>query len=148
MSIQCRLQKGQQDSNIIQDDTLMQIFNQTKHNKKKIIKQNEQQFVWKRFNTLFIDYFQEPKTKRKTSDISKQEILKVLHLTQRQACKQLGCTLSTMKRRFYELKSDLGLKCWPQNYNEICNLPIFPKIYPLSLSFILNASNDETSKSE
>ena len=69
-------------------------------------------------------------------------MLQVLHLSQIQACKQLDCSLSTLKRRFYELKDGFGLERWPQYFFEIRHLPVFAKLYPMSLSFILNDVED------
>ncbi|KAG2385733.1 hypothetical protein C9374_002882 [Naegleria lovaniensis] len=40
--------------------------------------------------------------------------------------------------RFYELKDELGMDKWPQFYDEIRHLPIFPFVYPMSFKFILN----------
>ncbi|EFC40268.1 predicted protein [Naegleria gruberi] len=76
--------------------------------------------------------------------ISDREIMQVLHLPQMQACKILNCSLSTLKRRFYELKDGFGLDRWPNNLLVARHLPIFKKIYPMSLDFILN-HDDETS---
>jgi len=77
--------------------------------------------------------------KRKCKEnISRQDMLRVLHLSQSMACTQLKCSLSTLKRRFYELKEEFGLEKWPQYYHEIRHLPIFQRIYPMSLKFILN----------
>nr|CAG4710801.1 unnamed protein product [Naegleria fowleri] len=75
--------------------------------------------------------------KRKTL-ISKSELLRVLHLPQTQASTVLKCSLSTLKRRFYELKDELGMEKWPQFYDEIRHLPIFPLVYPMSFQFIFN----------
>ena len=65
-------------------------------------------------------------------------MLQVLHLSQQQACKALNCSLSTLKRRFYELKDEFGLERWPQYFFEIRHLPIFSKVYPMSFYFLLN----------
>ncbi|KAG2392374.1 hypothetical protein C9374_012626 [Naegleria lovaniensis] len=71
------------------------------------------------------------------------EMLSVLHLTQLQACKVLGCSVSTVKRRFSELKQHIGLSQWPKDYFELENSELFKKIYPLSLYFILNHDEEE-----
>ena len=99
---------------------------------------NEFSFVLKRVSigNKFIEGNKRKKTKNRI--ISNKEMIKVLHLSQQQASKQLGCSLSTLKRRFYELKDGLGLNCWPTYFHEIRHLPIFQKIYPMSLQFILN----------
>nr|CAG4711444.1 unnamed protein product [Naegleria fowleri] len=83
------------------------------------------------------------KTRRAQASITKEEILRVLHLSQTQACNQIGCSLSTLKRRFYELKDDMGLQRWPQFYEEIKDLPIFPQVYPMCLEFILNREDED-----
>ena len=70
--------------------------------------------------------------------ITDREVMQVLHLPQIQACKILNCSLSTLKRRFYELKGEFGLERWPNNLLITRHLPIFKKIYPMSLDFILN----------
>ena len=75
---------------------------------------------------------------RKKRIIEKSEMLRVLHLPQTQASVVLGCSISTLKRRFYEMKDDLGISKWPQFYEEIRHLPIFSEVYPLSIEFILN----------
>jgi len=72
--------------------------------------------------------------------IQKSEMLRVLHLSQTQASHVLGCSLSTLKRRFYELKDELQLQKWPQFYDEFCNLPIFRHVYPMSVQYITNDS--------
>jgi len=36
------------------------------------------------------------------------------------------------------MKDDLGISKWPQFYEEIRHLPIFSKVYPLSIEYILN----------
>ena len=84
---------------------------------------------------------EEPKKKKylkKFGDITTEDILMVLHLSQFQACKVLSCSLSSLKRRFYEVKKGLGLERWPQYFEEIRHLPVFSRIYPMSLTFILN----------
>ncbi|EFC48387.1 predicted protein [Naegleria gruberi] len=50
----------------------------------------------------------QPTPQKRKNVISKQEMIKVLHLPQTQASSILGCSLSTLKRRFYELKEELG----------------------------------------
>ncbi|KAG2370686.1 hypothetical protein C9374_014317, partial [Naegleria lovaniensis] len=79
--------------------------------------------------------------RRAVSSITKHEMLQVLHLTQQKASQILGCSLSTVKRRFYELKDEIGLNKWPQDYLELMHLEVFQKIYPMSLHFILNHSS-------
>ncbi|KAG2378364.1 hypothetical protein C9374_008507 [Naegleria lovaniensis] len=86
---------------------------------------------------------EQKKTRRAQASITKEEILRVLHLSQTQACNQIGCSLSTLKRRFYELKDDMGLQRWPQFYEEIKDLPIFPQVYPMCLEFILNREDED-----
>ncbi|EFC42932.1 Hypothetical protein NAEGRDRAFT_80184 [Naegleria gruberi] len=76
--------------------------------------------------------------KRSVDSISKDELLRVLHLTQQQASTILGCSVSTIKRRFYGLRNELGLTKWPNNYFEYSHMKLFEEIYPLSLNFILN----------
>ncbi|KAF0974666.1 hypothetical protein FDP41_006140 [Naegleria fowleri] len=85
--------------------------------------------------------------RRAVSSISKHEMLQVLHLTQQKASQILGCSLSTVKRRFYELKDEIGLNKWPQDFLELMQLSkeVFQKIYPMSLHFILNHDDDEKS---
>ena len=104
--------------------------------------QQYNQIIWKRIDTPVGSFFKEAplsnRSKRKTQQISKKEMLQVLHLPQNQASKLLDCSLSTLKRRFYELKDDFGLKSWPQCFAEVRHLPIFRQIYPMSLDFILN----------
>lgn len=78
------------------------------------------------------------KKTRKRKSIEKSDILKVLHLSQYQASIVLGCSPSTLKRRFGEVKNELGLSRWPYRFYEMRHLPIFPKVYPMSLDFILN----------
>ncbi|KAL9645001.1 hypothetical protein ABK040_004494 [Willaertia magna] len=73
--------------------------------------------------------------------VDKEELLRVLHLPQTTASFVLGCSLSTLKRRFYELKDELQMDKWPQFYHEIRHLEIFPYVYPMSLKFILNRNN-------
>ena len=94
----------------------------------------------------YINFNIEKKPKKRSSSstlynkrkLSKKELLTVLHLPQTKACVALGCSISTLKRRFYELKVELGLEKWPQYFHEIRHLPIFPDIYPMSMRFILN----------
>jgi len=97
------------------------------------------------FNVFQVSFDKTAKTNNKRKNISKRELLQVLHLPQTQACSLLRCSLSTLKRRFYELKDEFGIDRWPQYMEDIRHLPIFPKIYPLSMTFILNeAMQDET----
>ncbi|EFC37248.1 predicted protein [Naegleria gruberi] len=79
--------------------------------------------------------------KRGADSISKEDILRVLHLNQQQASSRLGCSVSTLKRRFYALRGELGLTKWPNNYIDSCqdNTKLFKQIYPLSLDYILNS---------
>ncbi|EFC41434.1 predicted protein [Naegleria gruberi] len=131
------------NSTMIRDTLTMQIFGSAKSTKKgKIQSASDCQFVWKRVDTNFGVFFLEKdlefRSKRKTTDISKQELIKVLHLSQRQAAKSLNCTLSTLKRRFYNLKEEFGMSTWPKTFKEISHLPIYQKMYPMSLNFILN----------
>ncbi|EFC40154.1 predicted protein [Naegleria gruberi] len=88
------------------------------------------------------------KHERRNKLITRKEMIKVLHLSQNQACKVLNCSLSTLKRRFYQLKDEIGLDRWPQYFKEVRHLPIFNQMYPMSLEFILNDPNtcqqDET----
>nr|CAG4715614.1 unnamed protein product [Naegleria fowleri] len=74
--------------------------------------------------------------KRTSSSITKEEMLSVLHLSQHQACQVLGCSLSTVKRRFYDLKNEIGLCKWPKDYFTLIDTKLFAKIYPLSLQSI------------
>ncbi|KAG2392373.1 hypothetical protein C9374_012625 [Naegleria lovaniensis] len=83
-----------------------------------------------------------PLRKRSSQCISLKEMISVLHLTQPQACKVLGCSVSTVKRRFSELKQQIGLSQWPKDYFELEKTELFEKIYPLSLSFILNHDDE------
>lgn len=46
------------------------------------------------------------------------------------------CSLSTLKRRFYALKDEIGIETWPQFFKDIRHLKCFSQIYPMSLSFI------------
>ncbi|KAG2394012.1 hypothetical protein C9374_003776 [Naegleria lovaniensis] len=80
--------------------------------------------------------------RRTSSSITKEEMLSVLHLSQHQACQVLGCSLSTVKRRFYDLKNEIGIHKWPKDYFELMDTTLFAKIYPLSLQFILNEKNE------
>jgi len=48
--------------------------------------------------------------------------------------------MSTLKRKFYAIKNELGLQQWPQNFTELRHHPIFPKMYPLSINFVMNTS--------
>ncbi|KAF0978503.1 hypothetical protein FDP41_002323 [Naegleria fowleri] len=82
--------------------------------------------------------------KRSSQCISLKEILSVLHLTQHQACKLLGCSVSTVKRRFSDLKDQIGLTQWPKDYFDLEGSVLFKKIYPLSLNFILNEEEDDS----
>ena len=75
---------------------------------------------------------------RRSLCIEERDLLRVLHLPQTQACSSLGCSLSTLKRRFYELKDKIGIDKWPQFYNDIRHLEAFPHIYPMSLEFVMN----------
>jgi len=84
-------------------------------------------------------------SKKLKSLISKEDIVRVLHLPQTQACNVLGCSLSTLKRRFYDVKGDLDIEKWPQCYNDVRHLPIFSRMYPMSLQFILN-THDRSEK--
>ncbi|KAF0979267.1 hypothetical protein FDP41_001610 [Naegleria fowleri] len=45
--------------------------------------------------------------------IDEEQIRKVFHLTQRQAASCLGVSLSTLKRRFYEMRDSLKMDKWP-----------------------------------
>ncbi|KAG2379293.1 hypothetical protein C9374_007432 [Naegleria lovaniensis] len=45
--------------------------------------------------------------------IDEEQIRKVFHLTQRQAASFLGVSLSTLKRRFYEMRDSLKMDKWP-----------------------------------
>ncbi|EFC39888.1 predicted protein [Naegleria gruberi] len=83
----------------------------------------------------------EPLVASKRKLIAKYDLLRVLHLPQTLASQVLGCSFSTLKRRFYESKEDLGIEKWPQFYQEVRHLPIFEYIYPMSLTFILNPVN-------
>ncbi|KAF0974661.1 hypothetical protein FDP41_006135 [Naegleria fowleri] len=78
---------------------------------------------------------------KKRNILTKDQIIRVLHLSQTQACKILGCSISTLKRRFGELKHELGMEKWPSYFDDVRHLPIFPQLYPMSLSFILNEDN-------
>ena len=75
---------------------------------------------------------------KKRNTLAKDNLIKVLHLSQVQACRVLGCSLSTLKRRFGEVKQELGMEKWPSYYDDVRHLPIFPKLYPMSLQFIMN----------
>lgn len=127
---------------MISDSLALQIFSSESKRKMKVQSATDCQFVWKRIDTTFGIVFKEKdieiRSKRKTSDITKEELIQVLHLSQRQASKILNCSLSTLKRRFYILKEELGLSTWPKSFKEISHLPIFQKMYPMSLNFILN----------
>jgi len=79
--------------------------------------------------------------RRRREIVPKSNLLRVIHLTQTKACHVLGCSMSTLKRRFYELKQDLEMERWPQFFSEINKLKIFPQIYPMSMQFILNETN-------
>ncbi|KAG2392123.1 hypothetical protein C9374_012375 [Naegleria lovaniensis] len=87
------------------------------------------------------------KRKRTCNSITKEELLSVLHLSQTQACQVLGCSVSTVKRRFYDLKDEIGISHWPKDYFELAihNKKVFQKIYPMSLSFILNPEQEQQS---
>ena len=91
----------------------------------------------------FITYKDRAIEKRKLErkQIYKNDILRVMHLSQSQACQNLNCSLSTLKRRFCEIKHELGIQQWPQNIHDIRHLPIFHKIYPMTLSFVMNERN-------
>nr|CAG4711445.1 unnamed protein product [Naegleria fowleri] len=78
----------------------------------------------------------------KPSSISKAEMLRVLRFPQTLACKFIGCSLSTLKRRFYELKHEFGLMRWPQSLYEMKHLDIYPQVHPMSLAFILNEEEE------
>ncbi|EFC40340.1 predicted protein [Naegleria gruberi] len=100
---------------------------------------------WRCTSSTFANYIVETNSfnsVEKKRVISEKEILGVLHLSQQKACKQLNCSLSTLKRRFYELKDGFGLERWPQYFFEIRHLPIFKKIYPMNLQFILNSDEE------
>ncbi|KAG2392407.1 hypothetical protein C9374_012659 [Naegleria lovaniensis] len=75
--------------------------------------------------------------------IEKKHMLEVLHMPQTQASAVLKCSLSTLKRRFYALKDEIGIETWPQFFKDIRHLKCFPQIYPMSLSFIMNSEMRE-----
>lgn len=52
-----------------------------------------------------------PQRKRLKGEISREEIESCFHMPQHEAAKKLNCSISTIKRRFYEL--DFGLARWP-----------------------------------
>ncbi|KAG2378406.1 hypothetical protein C9374_008549 [Naegleria lovaniensis] len=52
--------------------------------------------------------------KNAAKHISKHDMIKVLHLSQIQACKILNCSMSTLKRKFYQMKTELG---WTSGLN-------------------------------
>ncbi|EFC42930.1 hypothetical protein NAEGRDRAFT_58387 [Naegleria gruberi] len=55
--------------------------------------------------------------------IDEEQIRKVFHLTQRQAAAFLGVSLSTLKRRFYEMRESLGMDKWPTTANGTTTIP-------------------------
>jgi len=55
--------------------------------------------------------------------IDEEQIRKVFHLTQRQAAASLGVSLSTLKRRFYEMRESLGIDKWPTMANDMGDMP-------------------------
>ncbi|KAL9642595.1 hypothetical protein ABK040_011160 [Willaertia magna] len=50
--------------------------------------------------------------------IDEEQIKSVFHLTQKQAAQHLGVSLSTLKRRFYEMRTSLNLDKWPTTNEE------------------------------
>ncbi|KAG2378363.1 hypothetical protein C9374_008506 [Naegleria lovaniensis] len=86
----------------------------------------------------FEEFIHSKRPRVKPSSISKAEMLRVLRFPQTMACKFIGCSLSTLKRRFYELKQEFGLMRWPQSLYEMKHLEIYPQVNPMSLAFILN----------
>ncbi|KAF0974659.1 hypothetical protein FDP41_006133 [Naegleria fowleri] len=86
--------------------------------------------------------------KNSAKHISKYDLIKVLHLSQPQACKVLNCSMSTLKRKFYQMKNELGMDKWPQYFQEVRHLPIFEYMYPMSLNFILNHDGHEEGEEE
>ncbi|KAG2378404.1 hypothetical protein C9374_008547 [Naegleria lovaniensis] len=87
------------------------------------------------------DNFANTAPPKKRNILTKHQIIRVLHLSQAQACKILGCSISTLKRRFGELKHELGMEKWPSYFDDVRHLPVFPQLYPMSLSYILNEEN-------
>ncbi|EFC41423.1 predicted protein [Naegleria gruberi] len=76
--------------------------------------------------------------KRTVENITTDEMIRILHLTQQQACTLLGCSLSTIKRKFYSIRNELGIDKWPHNYLEYRHYSFFDDFYPMSMKFILN----------
>ena len=70
--------------------------------------------------------------------VTKSDVLRVLHLPQTQASTVLKCSLSTLKRKFYEYKNEFQMEKWPQYLMENKHLPLFPYMYPMCITFILN----------
>ncbi|KAL0478332.1 hypothetical protein AKO1_008571 [Acrasis kona] len=61
--------------------------------------------------------------------LEKNDVLKYLHLPQHEACLLLGISLSTLKRKFYEL----GIGKWPSKSERAAR-----KERPMSIEAILN----------
>lgn len=81
--------------------------------------------------------------KRSVDSITDDEMIRLLHLTQQQACNVLGCSLSTLKRKFYQIKEKIGIDKWPHNYLDYRKYDFFENFYPLSLKYILNNTERE-----
>ncbi|KAG2381570.1 hypothetical protein C9374_005954 [Naegleria lovaniensis] len=62
-------------------------------------------------STVFLDF---PPTRRSSfKEIPIDSIIQNLHLPQKEAAKALGVSVSTLKRRFYSVREQIGIEKWP-----------------------------------
>ncbi|KAL0485877.1 hypothetical protein AKO1_002149 [Acrasis kona] len=78
---------------------------------------------------------QKPSSRGKRVNVNKDQILESTHLSQQEASRRLNISLSTLKRRYYEL--DMGK--WPSNKSHPDHDTLYRR-YKGDLEFILNDS--------
>ncbi|KAL9649736.1 hypothetical protein ABK040_009551 [Willaertia magna] len=102
---------------------------------------NQQEYKQQHVETSPVKRHNKKQSRNTFKVIEKAIMLKMLHLSQSSAAYLLNVSMSTLKRRFYDLKEDLQMDRWPQFYEDFANNPNFNYIYPMRIPFILNESN-------